>query len=102
MPALPTGPSVTSMLLSQVWTKSISETRECNLTGTLSDSPNQQVASSAMGESAICCHKIHNGHYCIDETNIGILSVFACVYVTGKACNQAFCEMPKNFSHFLK
>ena len=24
------------------------------------------------------------------------------IYVTGKLCNQAFREMPKNFSHFLK
>ena len=28
--------------------------------------------------------------------------IFWCIYVTGKLCNQAFREIPKNFSHFLK
>ena len=28
--------------------------------------------------------------------------IYIYIYVTGKLCNQAFREMPKNFSHFLK
>ena len=34
---------------------------------------------------------------------IGMLSkVSARIYVTGKLCNQAFCEMPKYCNHLLK
>ena len=48
---------------------------------------------------------LHLSTDCFMKTNAdklpSVISVFLYVYVTGKLRNQAFCEMPKNFSHFL-
>ena len=60
----------------------------------------QRFVSGIINFHLLVCFLILRPHQCLRNTALKECGRF--IYVTGKACNQAFHEMAENCSHFIK